>query len=198
MARKRQRGDGSGARKTEPVTPKGTELTVIPVARQILDVRGEKMILDVDLAAIYGVETRALNQAVKRNAERFPEDFAFRLTLDEVEKIRGSRSQSVILKRGQNVKYRPWAFTEHGAIMAASVLNSARAVEMSVYVVRAFVRLRDLARTHAELAKQLAALERRVTGHDDELKQVLAALRHLLAPSAALRRPIGFGRKGQL
>ena len=198
MARKRQRGDGSAGRKTEPVTPKGTELAVIPVARQILDVRGEKMILDVDLAAIYGVETRALNQAVKRNAERFPEDFAFRLTLDEVEKIRGSRSQSVILKRGQNVKYRPWAFTEHGAIMAASVLNSARAVEMSVYVVRAFVRLRDLARTHAELAKQLAALERRVTGHDDELKQVLAALRHLLAPSAALRRPIGFGRKGQL
>ena len=154
------------------------------------------MIRDVDLAAIYGVRTRALNQAVKRNAERFPADFAFRLTLSEVGNHRRLRSQSVILKRGQHMKYGPLAFTEHGAIMAASVLNSPSAVEMSVYVVRAFVRLRDFARTHAELGKQLATLERRVVGHDEDLKQVFAALRRLLEPPAGPRRPIGFGRKG--
>jgi hypothetical protein len=179
------------------VTTKRTHLAVIPVVEKILDVRGQKVILDADLANIYGVETRALNQALKRNAERFPDDFAFRLTLQEAGQLQRSRSQSVTLKRGQNVKYRPWAFTEHGAIMAASVLNSPRAVEMSVYVVRAFVRLRDFARTHVELAKQLAALERRVTGHDEELKQVLVGLRQLLGPPARPRRPIGFSGKGQ-
>ncbi|MBI4219625.1 MAG: ORF6N domain-containing protein [Chloroflexi bacterium] len=119
-------------------TTKDAGLAVIPVVERILDIRGVTVILDADLAAIYGVETRAINQAVKRNAGRFPEDFAFRLTIEETERLR--RSQIVILKRGRNVKYRPWAFTEHGAIMAASLLNSPRAVEMSVYVVRAFVR----------------------------------------------------------
>lgn len=176
---------------------KGTELAVLPVVERILDVRGEKVILDSDLAAIYGVETRVLNQAMKRNAERFPQDFAFQLTLEEAEGLRRSRSQHVILKRGQNVKYRPWAFTEHGAIMAASVLNSPSAVEMSVYVVRAFVRLRLFARTHAGLARQLAAVERRVAGHDEDLKQVLGALRRLLEPPAKPRRPIGFAGKGK-
>lgn len=176
-------------------TARDAGLAVIPVVERILDVRGEKVILDADLAAIYDVETRAINQAVKRNAGRFPGDFAFRLTLEETERLR--RSQIVILKRGRNVKYRPWAFTEHGAIMAASLLNSARAVEMSVYVVRAFVRLRYFARGHVVLARQLAVLERRITSHDEELKQVLAALRQLLEPPAKPRRPIGFGRRDQ-
>jgi hypothetical protein len=175
---------------------KNSELAIAPVAARILEARGEKVILDADLAAIYGVQTRVLNQAVKRNPERFPQDFAFRLTLKEAEALGRSRSQAVTMKRGQNVKYQPWAFTEHGAIMAASILNSPKAVEMSVYVVRAFVRLRDFARTHAEVARQLAALERRVTGHDEELKQVLSALRLLLEPPVRHRRPIGFGSKG--
>jgi len=167
-----------------------------PVDERIVLVRGEKVILDVELAEVYGVETRVLNQAVKRNVKRFPRDFAFRLSRDEIDEIQRSRSQSVILKRGQNLKYPPWAFTEHGALMAASVLNSPRAIQMSVFVVRAFVRLRDLARTHAMLAAQLAALERRVAQHDEGLKQLFAALRSLLQPPATSHRSIGFRGTG--
>jgi hypothetical protein len=170
-----------------------SNLVTGPIADLILEARGLAVILDGDLARIYGVETRVLNQAVKRNAARFPADFAFRLTLEEAESLRRSRSQSVTLKRGQNVKYQPWAFTEHGAIMAATVLSSPRAVELSVFVVRAFVRLRDLARTHADLAKHLTALERRVMAHDSDLKQVFAALRQLLEPPTAKpKRQIGY------
>jgi hypothetical protein len=156
------------------VTDKALEALAIPVADQILDLRGLTVLLDADPARLYGAETRALNQAFKRNAARFPPDFAFQLTLDEAEAIRRSRSQSVTLKRGGNVKYRPWAFTEHGAIMAATVLNSPRAVEMSLFVARAFVRLRDLPRTHADLAKHLTAL------------------RQLIEPAKWLNLPIGF------
>src|SRR5262245_11443877 len=105
-------------------------------------------IMDIDLARIYGVETRVLNQAVKRNLEKFPGDFMFRLTRDEAETVFRSRSQSVILKQGQNIKFLPYAFTEHGAIMAANILNSPHAVQMSVFVIRAFVRLRDIVTTH--------------------------------------------------
>lgn len=166
---------------------------VVPLADRIVEARGLKVILDADLARVYAVETRALNQAVKRNAGRFPADFAFQLTLQEAQGLRRSRSQSVILNRGSNVKHRPWAFTEHGALMAASMLNSRRAIEMSVFVVRAFVRLRDVARRHADLAEQLAVLERRVTTHDRSLKSVFAALRQLLEPPARPRRRIGFG-----
>lgn len=109
---------------------------IVPVEHLILTVRGQRVILSSDLAGIYGVETRTLNQAVKRNADRFPPDFAFRLTSDEAMEAQRSRSQSVMLKRGQNIKYLPLAFTEHGAIMAATVLNSPRAVQMSIFVAR--------------------------------------------------------------
>src|SRR4051794_26451608 len=134
-----------------------------PLDPPIVEIRGQSVILDMDLAAAYGVLTKAINQAVKRNRTRFPADFVFRLTETEAKQARGSRSQFVTLKRGQNVKYLPWAFTEHGALMAATVLNSPRAVEMSLFVIRAFVRLRAYARGHAEIAKRLDALERRVT-----------------------------------
>ncbi|HXG98770.1 MAG TPA: ORF6N domain-containing protein [Gemmatimonadales bacterium] len=113
------------------------------VARVIVTVRGFRAILSSDLAPIYGVQPKVLNQAVKRNAERFPPDFAFRLSKDDMTAIRRSRSQSVTLKRGAHVKYAPLAFTEHGALMAATVLNSRRAVQMSIFVVRAFLRLRE-------------------------------------------------------
>jgi ORF6N domain len=176
---------------------KGVDSALASVTNRIIEARGQKVILVSDLAALYAVETRSLNQAMKRNSERFPPDFAFQLTFEEAEALRCSRSQSVTLTRGQNVKYRPWVFTEHGAIMAASVLNSPRAIEMSVYVVRAFVQLRDLARTHVELAKQLAALERRIAGHDEDLKTVLAGLRALLKPPGKPRPQIGFGRQGR-
>jgi hypothetical protein len=176
---------------------KGDVSEIVLVEQRIVEARGHRVILDGDLATLYGVETRTLNQAMRRNADRFPSDFAFQLTLEETATLQRSRSQTVILKRGENVKFRPWVFTEPGAIMAASILNSPRAVEMSIYVVRAFIRLRDFARTHADLAKQLAVLERRVTGHDEDLKTVLAGLRALLKPPAKPRPQIGFGSKGQ-
>jgi len=165
---------------------------LIPVERAITHVRGHRVILASDLAGLYGVDARTLNQAVKRHAGRFPPDFAFRLTRKEATLIQRSRSQSGILKRGENIKYAPLAFTEHGAIMVASVLNSTRAVEMSVFVVRAFVRLRDLARRHVEFVGKVDALERRLDGHDEDLEQVFEALRWLTAPAQRPRRQIGF------
>ncbi|HEV8143592.1 MAG TPA: ORF6N domain-containing protein [Methylomirabilota bacterium] len=159
-------------------------------------VRRQRVILSSDLAEIYGVETRSLNQAVKRNADRFPPDFAFRLTRDEAMEAQRSRSQPVTLKWGQNIKYLPLAFTEHGAIMAATVLNSPRAVQMSIFVVRAFLRLREWVTGQAELAVRLAQLERRVGAHDRELRAIIQAIRELVIQprEEVSRRRIGFGR----
>lgn len=166
----------------------------VAVTRLIVTLRGIRVILSSDLARIYGVEPRVLNQAVKRNSERFPSDFAFRVHSDEVAGVRRSRSQSVILKRGANVKYAPLAFTEHGAIMAATVLNSRRAVQMSIFVVRAFLSLREWVAGQAELSTRLTNLERRVGEHDHELRAIIQAVRQLLQPPGRTRRPrIGFG-----
>lgn len=159
---------------------------------RVLRVRDESVLLDSDLAALYAVETKAFNQAIRRNAHRFPRDFAFQLTEEEWTAL---RSQIVTLKpgsRGQHRKYVPWVFTEHGAIMAASVLNSDRAVEMSVYVVRAFVQLRVVLLDHKVLAEKLAALERRVSHHDNSLAEVIDAIRALMAQPKPANRPIGF------
>ena len=134
----------------------------------ILTFRGQRVILDRDLARIYGVETRRLNEQVKRNKERFPEDFTFQLTREEAEIWMRSRSQFATLKRGQNVKYLPYAFTEHGAIMAANVLNSRLAIQMSVFVVRAFIKVREMAIVHRELSRRIDELERRLNDrHED-------------------------------
>jgi hypothetical protein len=141
----------------------------VPIEKSILVVRGQRVILAADLAKIYGVETRVLNQAVKRNRERFPEDFTFRLTGDEASRIAASRSQTVILKRGENIKYLPYVFTEYGAIMAANVLNSPHAVRMSVYVVRAFIRLRQTVELRKDLMAKLEELQRAVTAHDTDI-----------------------------
>jgi hypothetical protein len=163
------------------------------IARAIVTLRGQRVILSSNLARLYGVEPRALNQAVKRNAARFPPDFAFRLTRREAADLERSRSQSVILKRGANVKYAPLAFTEHGAIMAATVLNSERAVQMSIFVVRAFLKLREWVADQSALATKLAALERRVGEHDHELRAIVQALQSLLEPLDEPRRSrIGF------
>jgi len=159
------------------------------IERAILLIRGEKVMLDSDLAELYGVETRALNQAVKRNASRFPEDFMFQLTAEEAKAVRCSRSQSVILKRGGNIKYLPHAFTEHGALMLANVLNSERAAQTSVLVVRAFVRLRQLLSSNAELARKLEALEKK---YDAQFKVVFDAIRQLMSPPETKRKEIGF------
>jgi hypothetical protein len=156
--------------------------------------------MDSDLAEIYGVPTKVFNQAVKRNAERFPEDFCFRLTLDEAEAVLRSRSQFVTLKRGKNIKYRPYAFTENGAIMAANVLNSPEAVRMSVFVVRAFVKMRDLLGGTKELSRQLADLEKKLTArldvHESVIVDVLRRVMEILdpppLPPEPPKRRIGF------
>lgn len=165
------------------------------ITRAILVLRGQRVILDRELAAIYGVTTKRLNEQVKRNAERFPEDFMFQLTPEETER---SRSQFATLNagRGQNIKYLPNAFTEHGAIQAANVLSSPRAVSMGVYVVRAFVQLREILASNKDLARKLVALERSLVALDlktqRQFKEVYEAIRALMNPPLAKRRGIGF------
>ena len=170
-----------------------------PLDKLIHAVRGERVILDADLARIYGVETRTLNQAVRRNLEKFPPDFLLRLTFEEAEEIHRSRSQIVILKRGHNIKFLPYAFTEHGAIMAANVLSSRRAVEMSIHVIRAFVTLRRESGRYGELARKLAELESTQQLHGEDIQMILAALRQLEETSSWAypegRRLIGFDVK---
>jgi ORF6N domain len=165
---------------------------VMLIESVIVSIRGHRVVSASDLARIYGVETRTLNQAVKRNQEKFPSDFMFQLTRIEAETLIRSRSQTVILKRGQNVKYLPYVFTEHGAIMAANVLKSPHAINMSVFVVRAFVRLRHTIITHKELAAKLSELERKVVSHDGHIKSVFDALRQLMEPPVPKSRRIGF------
>jgi hypothetical protein len=148
-------------------------------------------LLDADLAALYGVTTKRLNEQVRRNTARFPVDFAFQLSAEEADSL---RSQNATLKpgRGRHRKYRPWAFTEYGAIMAATILNSPRAVEMRLYVVRAFVHLRELLASNTELARRLDELEGKLHGHDAAITAILAAIRELVEPPEAKRRAIGF------
>ena len=173
---------------------------IATIASVIRTIRGKKMILDADLARIYGVPTRRLNEQVRRNAKRFPSDFMFKLTAAESESLLRSRSQIAILKRGTNIKYLPLAFTEQGAIMAANVLNSPEAVRMSVFVVRAFVQMRDLLGSTKELARQLAALEKKLTarleGHEVAIIEVLRRVMDILdpppLPPEPPRRRIGF------
>jgi hypothetical protein len=171
---------------------RGKVLILKDVGSLIITIRNQKVIVDRDLAEIYGVETRRLNEQVRRNPERFPEDFVFRLTKEEADYWLGSRSQIAILKRGRNIKYLPYAFTEHGAIMAANVLNSPQAVRMSVFVVRAFIKLREMLSTHKELAQKLAELERKLQNHDESIQSLVVAVRQLMTPSEPKKRPIGF------
>jgi len=171
---------------------------VMRIDELIVTVRGQRAILGDDLARIYGVETRVLNQAVRRTAEKFPSDFMFQVTREEAAEVQRLRSQIVILKRGQHLKYLPYAFTEHGAIMAANVLSSPRAIQMSVFVVRAFVRMRVALMDTRELARKLAQLERELKGrldaHDSAIVNVLERLVSILNPPrlpVPKRRSIG-------
>jgi hypothetical protein len=165
-------------------------LALVPVehiARAILVFRGHKVLLDAELAALYGVSTKRLNEQVKRNAERFPEDFLFRLSAVEVEALNRSQIATGSQKH-RDPRFPPYAFTEHGAIMAATILNSPRAVEMSIYVVRAFVKLRDLLSSNRELARRFAQLETRLdkklTEHDETIAAILSAIRQLMGKSS--------------
>jgi hypothetical protein len=169
-------------------TSRSVAVGIEQVADRIVVVRGRRVLLDRDLAAVYGVVLKRLNEQVKRNEARFPDDFMFRLTLQEAQALLASRSQVATLKRGANVKYAPYAFTEHGAVMLASVLDSPVAVAASIQVVRAFVRLRALVAAHDELATKLDALERTF---DHQFRVVFDAIRQLMA---ARTGRIGFGR----
>jgi len=160
------------------------------ITRAILVLRSHRVLLDAELAALYGVTTRRLNEQVKRNAERFPKDFMFRLTGSEVEALNRSHFATGSQKH-RDPRLPPFAFTEHGAIMAATILNSPRAVEMSVYVVRAFVKLRALLASNSALARKLDELERKYQHHDEAITAILAAIRELMNPRPK-RRSIGF------
>ena len=183
---------------------------IIPIdriAQSIYVLRGQKVMLDFDLAALYGVETRVLNQAVKRNAARFPNDFMFRLDAEEVaflrsrivifdrqaignQKVATTSSQTVMSSRG--VRYRPYAFTEQGVAMLSSVLNSKRAVRVNIAIMRAFVKLRETLETNRELARKFAELEKRGGKHDRKIDAILEAIRQLMAPTTKPQREIGF------
>lgn len=180
MNRRKRSQTVTTSKRAAGAAPGSGIMPVGKIEQAILLVRGEKVILDAELAALYGVATRALNQAVKRNLDRFPEDFMFQLTRDEASSL---RSQTVTSKPGRGGRrYAPYAFTEHGAIMAATVLNSPRAVQVSVFVVRAFVRLRRMLIQHKELAAKLAQLERKLEGHDRQIIALVDAIRRLMAP----------------
>ena len=176
---------------------------------RILTIRDQKVVLDVDLARIYGVTTKRLNEQLRRNQKRFPPDFAFQLTSEEFRVLRsqfatldkglaaeaGERSQNATLKprRGRYRKYRPWAFTEHGALQAANILRSDRAIAMSVYVIRAFVEQRENLAANAAILKRLAEIDKTLLEHDTALRDIYQELLPLLAPpSEPPRRQIGF------
>src|SRR5215475_4624912 len=170
--------------------PKSQTALAIPVESRILVLRQQKVILDRDLAELYGVPVKRLNEQVKRNRDRFPDDFMFQLTREEQESLRLQIANSKPGRGGR--RYAPYAFTEHGAIMAATVLNSERAVEMSVFVVRAFVRLREMMSANQQLASKIDELEQRLDTHDASIQELIEAIRELMAPEPSTGRRIGF------
>lgn len=172
---------------------KKTSIVSKPVEQSIMLLRGQKVILDSDLAALYGVSVKRLNQQVRRNIDRFPDDFFFQLSEDEHQILRLQNATSSLGHGGR--RFAPFAFTEHGAIMAATVLNSPRAIEMSVFVVRAFVKLREVLATHRELSAKLAELEHRMDTHDRAIQQLFNAIKKLMQPITPVRRRIGFDPK---
>ncbi len=163
---------------------------IVPVEKHIRTLRGVRVLLDSDLASVYGVSTARLNQQVKRNAVRFPDDFVFQVTQKEYDALMLQTATSNDGRGGR--RKLPYAFTEHGAIMAANVLRSRKALETSVYVVRAFVRLRETAVLHRDLAEKLKELEQRVNSHDSDIGAIVRALRELMAPEEKPKRQIGF------
>lgn len=163
--------------------------TIEQIEQAILLLRGQKVMLDRDLAALYGVETKSLNRAVRRNLDRFPADFMFQLTVDEADAL---RFQFGTLKRGQHFKYLPFAFTQEGVAMLSSVLNSQRAIQVNVAIMRAFVRLRETLSLHKDLAHKLAELEHKIENHDESIRTLFEAIRQLMTPPEPPRLEIGF------
>jgi ORF6N domain len=168
--------------KTESIAPPQVE-------QAILLIRGQRVMLDRDLAAMYGVTTSNLNKAVKRNLARFPADFMFQLTADEAE---ASRFQFGILKKGMNIKYLPYVFTQEGVAMLSGVLRSLRAEQVNIAIMRAFVRLRETLSLHKELAHKLGELERKIENHDENIRTLFEAIHSLMTPPETPHREIGF------
>ncbi len=167
------------------------EIIPIEVIQQkIFLIRGHKVMLDNNLAELYGVETRVLNQAVKRNIKRFPSDFLFQLSQAEAAEL--SKSQFVTLKRGQNIKYLPYAFTENGVAMLSGVLNSDRAIAVNIQIMRTFTKLRELLANHRELRRKVEEIEKK---YDHQFKIVFDAIRQLMAPPEPSKKKIGFLRE---
>ncbi len=167
--------------------------TIVPVEtieREIYLIRGQKVMLDSDLAALYGVQTKILNKAVARNSERFPEDFMFRLTTTEAESLRFHFGTSKSGRGGR--RYLPYVFTEQGVAMLSSVLHSKRAALVNVAIMRAFVKLREMLTTHKELARKLAQLENKIEKHDEEIGAIFEAIRRLMAQPEPKEKKIGF------
>jgi len=159
------------------------------IEQAILLIRGQRVMLDRDLAIMYGVSTGNLNKAVRRNLDRFPADFMFQLTAEEAE---ASRFQIGILKRGLNIKYLPYVFTQEGVAMLSGVLRSPRAVQVNVAIMRALVRLREALALHKELAHKLAELERKIENHDENIRSLFVAIRQLTVQPEPSRKEIGF------
>jgi len=159
------------------------------IERKIYLIRGQKVMLSMQLAALYGVETRALNQAVKRNIHRFPEDFMFQINESEVGQL---VSQNVIPHKKYFGGSLPYAFTEQGVAMLSSILNSEQAIKINIAIMRAFVKLREILSTHKELAHKLAQLEQKIEKHDEEIKVVFDAIRQLMSTPEPKKKKIGF------
>ncbi len=169
--------------------------TIPDIATRIVRVRDQKVIIDSDLAALYGVETRRLNEQIRRNIKRFPIDFIFELTRDEYMTL---MSQTATSNEGRGGRRKlPWVFTEHGALMAASVLHSERAAQVSIFVVRAFVQLRDLLSSNQELERRFEQLTETVETHDQAIKELIITFRDLLKSPESVKRPIGFVTSGE-
>ena len=167
----------------------GLPVPIEQIQQSILLIRGKKVMLDTDLARLYGVPTKRLNEQVKRNRDRFPQDFMFQLSAEEKTEVVAKCDHLASLKFSPT---HPYAFTEHGAIMLAAVLNTPRAIEVSVFVVRAFVKLREILTTHKALAHKLAELESKIETHDEAIRSLVSAIRQLMAPPAAGQKKIGF------
>ena len=167
------------------------QLDVEVIQQKIYYLRGQKVMLDRDLAVLYGVPTYRLNEQVKRNKKRFPEDFMFQLTWSETA-VLNPRSQIAILEKGQNVKYRPYVFTEQGVAMLSSVLSSDRAIEVNIQIIRVFTRLRAMMASHKDLARKIEDLERKFVEHDEKFVLVFEAIRRLMREEEKPRAPFGF------
>jgi len=170
-------------------------IAVEVIATRILELKGKKVMLGWDLAKLYGVSVKVLNQAVKRNIKRFPGDFMFQLSWQEVESLRSqivtlNNTKTEASKRGKHIKYLPYAFTEQGVAMLSSVLNSERAIQVNILIMRAFTRLREILLTHKELAAKIEVLEKKYSEHDQSIKEIFQAIKQLLQPLPAKEKKI--------